>query len=846
MLPNILQSMETILSSFDLLSHPDRTLAEHLHGCGEASRLQLSFKHIVPGQFFTPALLEQMRHLLVYFHDFGKGTDYFALKIIEAIEKELKEPKPDKVGWQAVKKFADSMRPYLDYFDKVKRPDAVREVRRNPNLGNHAQQGAYFVLAAFEYEDIMLRFILLKIILKHHGNLSNFWVDKKGNSQIYLEEDQVELLEKQFARLDFDMYQKILNTQGLKVHKSDWGRIKELVTDSDQIDDERLAFEDKRDIRYFFLQHFLFSLLLSADKGDVKLPKYVPKSDFIRENGLLPEWLIEKYKVKKFGGKIGNKLNDKREEAYQLVAENCRLYAERNFFSITLPTGMGKTFTAYNVAIILQNEYAKQTGGKKPRIVYCLPFTSIIDQNAAILDEILALGKTIDPEINENWLSKNHYLSTYNQVYHERALENQEPEYLTDGWEHEIIVTTFVQMLESIFTNRNSALRKFHNMTNAIFILDEVQNVPPKYYEAIERVFREMASYFNTKFVFVTATQPFLFKDKDAVLELTIGKTEEYFRQLTRIKIDQSLLRANDYQKMDAQVFLETLVADIRENGDKSFLIICNTIAQSRWFFDALEEIFTDAELIYLSSSLLPPVRRWNIRRIKSSKKRKIVVSTQVVEAGVDIDLDVVYRDFAPIDSINQSAGRCNRNDVRGTGVVKLFNLGKHTSIYDSVLMNTTREVLLKYEDEILEGKLFNLNNDYAAAVRSKVTNDSNESQVLIQAMEKLQLELIEEKFSLIEEDHRHYNVFLPCSLAARKAWDTYLNLKGIDDPYERKTKMKNHQPKLLQYITRFPKKKYEPDNPDEFLIYEPNWARWYDLDRGFKLDLKDETIIIF
>lgn len=837
--------MEKTLSSFELISHPDRTLAEHLQGCEEASRLQLSLKYIVPEQFFSQELLERMRHLLVYFHDFGKATDYFAYKIIEAIRKELKEEKPDKPYWHTVKYFAVRMKQYLDHFEQFKQADAAREIWKNQRLGDHSKQGAYFVLAAFEHEDTMLRFILLKIILKHHSNLSNFWVDKSGNKQIHLEEDGIAFLEKQLARHDFDLYQKILNTQRLSACREDWDAIKELVTNGDLIDDEQLAFEDKKDIRYFFLQHFLFSLLLSADKGDVKLPRGVDKSEFIKPNRLLPLWLIQKFKEHEFVGASGSELNEQREEAYQLVAQSCLAHADRHFFSITMPTGLGKTFTAYNAAVIFQNETTKQNGGKIPRIVYCLPFTSIIDQNAAILEEILAFGKTIDPEIQGNWLSKNHYLSNYNETYDERELVNQEPEYLADGWEHEIIVTTFVQLLESIFTNKNSALRKFHNMANAIFILDEVQSVPPRYYEAIETVFRQMAMYFNAKFVFVTATQPFLFKEKDAILELTAGKTEEYFRRLTRIKIDQSLLRANGYKKMDEVEFFEKLVADIEENPEKSFLIICNTIAQSRQFFKALETTFPESDLIYLSSSLLPPMRRWSIRRIKTSKKRKIVVSTQVVEAGVDIDLDVVYRDFAPIDSINQSAGRCNRNAQRGTGVVKLFNLGKHRHIYDSVLMTITQEVLQNFGDEILEGQLYDLNNDYAAAVRRKITDNNDTSQKLIIAMQRLQLETIEDTFQLIEEDRRHYNVFLPCCLAARNAWEKYLEIHEINDPYERKTAMKKHKPRLLQYITRFPKKKYEPDDPKAFLIYEPNWQKWYDLDKGFRIETKDDISFI-
>ncbi len=579
-------------------------------------------------------------------------------------------------------------------------------------------------------------------------------------------------------------------------------------------------------------------MLLSADKGDVQLPRDVDKAEYVKENRLLPDWLIHKFKEKVFGGGKANDLNDQREEAYQLVAKNCLENAEKNFFSITLPTGMGKTFIAYNVGVILQNEYTKQTGGKTPRIVYCLPFTSIIDQNAAILEDILAFGKAIDPRIKENWLSKNHYLSSHNESYDEREFLEQESEYLAEGWEQEIIVTTFVQMLESVFTNKNRALRKFHNMTNAVFILDEVQNVPPKYYEAIETVFREMATYFNTKFVFVTATQPFLFKDKSSVLELTAGKTETYFRQLDRIKLDQSLLQSNDYKPMEVEDFWEILLADLCDNPEKSFLIICNTVAQSRWFFKSLEQAVPEDTLIYLSSSLLPPVRRWKIRQIKKSAGRKIVVSTQVVEAGVDIDLDVVYRDFAPIDSINQSAGRCNRNAVRGTGTVRLFNLGKHKYIYDKVLMTITEEVLRTFEVEILEAQLFDLNNAYAVAVRKKITDDNNVSQKLIIAMQRLDLETIEKDFQLIEEDHRHYNIYLPCCLGARNIWEKYQQISAeITDPYERKRELKRLKPRLLQYITRFPKhKNYTPDDPKAFLIYETNWQKWYDLDKGFAI----------
>ncbi len=838
--------------SHELISHPDRTLSSHLSGCDEGSRLQLEFKYISEEHFFSRKLIEEMRHLLVYFHDFGKGTDYFAAKIIEAIENELYADNPagKSVKNTEVLDLATRLYDYITAFKSGKYKQVRTEMRLNPRLGDHSRQGAYMVLSAFDNPDRVLGFILLKIILKHHGDLTNFWVDKRGNHQIFLDPESPDMinLEKQLSRHDFELYQKILEKQGLKISPEDWIKVRELVTDEYLIDDLQYEFEElPGNLRYFVLQHFLYSLLLSADKGDVKLPGNKSKAEFIKPNRLLPVDLVSGFKSVMFPATSETELDRQREEAYVLVARNVLEYSGKNFFSVTLPTGMGKTFTALNAAIILQNEYASQTSGKTPRIIYCLPFTSIIDQNAAIFERILAYGNTVNPDIKEDWLVKNHYLSSYNETYDDLELVNQEPEYLADGWENEIIVTTFVQFLESIFTNRNSALRKFHNMTNSVVVLDEVQNIPAKYYRVIERVFKDMARFFNTKFVFVTATQPILFSNISDIFELTNGRTETYFRQLCRIQLDQSILQNNSYQPITREEFVEILLADIADNPDKSFLIICNTIALSRWLFEQIEQKFAERELIYLSSSLIPPVRRWKIRKIKKSSNRPIVVSTQVVEAGVDIDLDIVYRDFAPIDSINQSAGRCNRNAKKGTGVVKLFDMGKHKHVYDAVLTTATENVLKKYPAIIPEGLLFDLNNLYAAEIRSKITEKSDIADKLIRNLELLRLEDVADTFKLIEENNRHYNVFLPCCRGAKRVWDEYCRISTeIKNPFERKTAMKKLKPQLLQYVTRFPKNKYQPGNPNSFLVSESDWRYWYDLDTGFKVEPKEDQTIIF
>lgn len=235
------------------------------------------------------------------------------------------------------------------------------------------------------------------------------------------------------------------------------------------------------------------------------------------------------------------------------------------------------------------------------------------------------------------------------------------------------------------------------------------------------------------------------------------------------------------------------------------------------------------------------------IRKIKKDKRRKIVVSTQVVEAGVDIDLDVVYRDFAPVDSINQSAGRCNRNALKGKGKVNLFNLGKHRKIYSPILMSITEEVLKSFGNEIHESQLYDLNIAYASAVRNRITNYNDKSNMLKIAIHQLQLEDIEKEFKLIDEDVRNYNVFLPCCKGAQNVWQKYMTIMEEEkDYFERKRNIKKLKPSLLKYVTRFPKnREYEPNKKDDFLIYEPNWQKWYDLERGFKLHANADISII-
>lgn len=812
-------------SSFKLISHPDRTLEEHLNSCNDISRKLLEMKFI-SDNFFPVSELEKWRKLVVFFHDLGKATDFFQNKIIKATLAE-----------KGNERFIAENRSYIDFFCKEKQANAEKESGTFEALDSHAKIGAYLQLQNCETEDFVIRAVLINIVNRHHGNLPDW--EPQGKNPFFLTESDLEKFTKQIEYLNFDLFSDIIVPQNLKILKDNWQELIKPYQKLLLISKTKRELKNANTYQYFFLQHFLFSLLLSADKGDVMLTK----KNVIVPNIRFQHDLIDNYKQFKFKDSEQKPIDKERENAYREIAKNIKKYSGENFFSITLPTGLGKTFSAYNAAIILQNEIKKYN----PRIIYCLPFTSIIDQNSNVFSEIATHGKI------PNWhIAKHHYLSDYNENYSGENISFPESEYLTEGWEQDFVITTFVQLLESIFTNKNRALRKFHNMANSIIILDEVQNIPPKYYLVIEDIFVKMAEYFNTKFIFVTATQPVVFSE-NKIIELTDpekSKTKEYFNNRERILLNQQILKNNSYQPQEIEDLIDVFQKDIENNPDKSFLFICNTIAQSQFVFNELKKRnFETRRFTYLSGSILPYRRKQLIKLIQrriDNQIPQIIVSTQVVEAGVDIDLDIVYRDFAPLDSINQSAGRCNRNGMKGKGTVKLFNSGK-SKIYDDILMQITENIFKDYGAIIEEHEFYSLNQQYFNKVQEKITLLSDEAEDLKNAIKHLQLETVNDKFNLIKEPVYYHNVFIPYSNKSERVWERYQECFKIENNFERKQEIKKVKPQLLQFVTRFPKNKYEPPThqDDVFLVYVIDWENYYDLNIGFRLDISDKETVL-
>ena len=253
-----------------------------------------------------------------------------------------------------------------------------------------------------------------------------------------------------------------------------------------------------------------------------------------------------------------------------------------------------------------------------------------------------------------------------------------------------------------------------------------------------------MARQYNCYIILVTATMPMLLDTIDLIED-----KEKYFRKLNRIEIIN-----NSESEITLDEFEDIVLEDIRENKDKSFLIVLNTVKSSKNIYKYLKEN-TDRDIIYLSTEIYPKLRLEKINKIKNSDKKYVVVSTQLIEAGVDIDMDIVYRDFSTLDSINQTAGRANRNGVGGKGIVKLYKIVDNDRricnyIYPRYLLNATEEVLDgKY---IIEEKdIYDCNKEYFLKVKNRLSNDTSDE--LLDLIPKLQFKKFRDKFELIEND---------------------------------------------------------------------------------------------
>lgn len=820
--------MKTSFLLSDLKSHPNKLLKDHLFNVGNYCKVTLSSKKLSVEKYIDFDTLQDVAYLIGVTHDFGKATSYFQNYISE------------KDGTKRAK-LKNKPETHHGSISSIFTYCAIREYLQSKNLWDRKY---------YEYLPI-ISFLAVK---RHHGNLQN-----ADDEVIDFDEKDGEILEKQIISIDFvelnEIYTPLLSEINLDFDcRVIENKIMDYVKDLSRREKRLIRnIDEEHTLLFYFITLLLYSILLDADKTDAANLEKIERID-VNEN------IVDEYKELKFRGKRdkNKKINEMRNEIYEEVLSNVeRIDLDKDkILSLNVPTGTGKTLTALSFALKLRKRIESERE-YKPRIIYSLPYLSIIDQNFAVFEDVFETVNKEEP--TSDILLKHHHLSDVVYTRKENEFENVDEDtgkdlLLIEGWNSEIIVTTFIQFFYSLISNRNRAIRKIHNITNSIVILDEVQAIPHKYWLLLNKTIIFFAEHFNTHFILITATQPLIFDDtKEEIIPLVENK-RKYFDSLNRVRLIANL------KPVCIEDFKEILREDLMENSNKDFLVVLNTIASSKDIYEFVKGLnIENVELYYLSTSIIPRERLIRIKKIKEkSARRSIIVSTQLIEAGVDMDADIVYRDFAPLDSINQVSGRCNRNFGDTQGIVKVFILREDKDgrayyphkIYESFIISKTEEVFKEMDkEEIEESEFLRLNENYFEKVN--IGKSEDESNSILEKVERLKFsELLD--FKLIEKDYPEVDVFIEVDEDAKSVWQKYREIKSIDDLKERKKRFFDIKKDFYECVISVPEKYKNLAGFDEktgigyISKIEIEQGNGYDPETGFKRDSADGGTLIF
>lgn len=642
----------------------------------------------------------------------------------------------------------------------------------NGDLKQHGEISAYFAYYMLPKEWKVIGFICVK---RHHGNIdieTSFFVPSNEENLMKIcrnIKSNKDELEKIYGTNIDDFFNVMENGELIKEVRSSYRRR------TSQMKKETIYNVEKD---FIWFQYF-WALLLTADKTQLITGKTFNCKNILCEN------LIRSYKDKirdqlidKFPGIEEKYLFKVRDQIYNTVIEsvsNLNLNKER-IMSINVPTGTGKTISVYGAAFRLSERIRKEFGFI-PNIIYSIPFMSVIDQNYDVLEKIL---KNSSINASSDLILKHHSMSPINYVdSEEKEYRNYDARFLMENWQSTIVTTTFVQMFNALFKSGiNGIMHKFHRLSGSIIILDEVQAIPPEYHLLIEDFFRILTEKFNCFIITVTATKPLFLEGVELV-----KNNKEIFENMNRIVIEN-----HTDEDVDLEVFEEIVEEEIEKNSEKSFLIIMNTVKSALNIYDYLKESkIKKRKILYLSTEIIPLRRLEIINEIKNSRQKYILVSTQLIEAGVDLDFDIIYRDFAPLDCINQSAGRANRNAINGKGIVKIYRIKNKNSkylsnhIYSEALLNASYNIL-KDRDVINESELWTINNEYFMKLREVTKNKCYEQyKEYCEYIKHINLKKIR-KLELIEENNNKIDVIVRYNDEVEKNIKIIENFKEYDE----------------------------------------------------------------
>ncbi|OGB00721.1 MAG: CRISPR-associated helicase/endonuclease Cas3 [Burkholderiales bacterium RIFCSPHIGHO2_12_FULL_61_11] len=407
------------------------------------------------------------------------------------------------------------------------------------------------------------------------------------------------------------------------------------------------------------LVRFLFSCLIDADRVDTA-DFEKPRAAKQRLNGQYVKWtlLIERLEKHLQGFAIQNPVDQIRRN----ISDHCRDGAVRNkgIYTLSVPTGGGKTLASLRFAL----HHAEQH--KMERVIYVIPFTSIIDQNAEVVRAIL------EPTMDDHGrvvLEHHSNLTPEQQGWQEKML--------TDNWDAPVVYTTSVQFLEALFGGGTRGARRMHQLANAVLVFDEIQTLPINCVHIFCNAVNFLVERCGSTVVLCTATQPLLNQvdSSKGALKFThanelMPDVQGLFDDLKRVEVINQRKSGGWFDDDVARLALQ----EVEQSG--SCLVIVNTKKSAQEIYK-LCQASEGPPVYHLSTSMCPAHRKEKLKTIRdllTNELPVICVSTQLIEAGVDVDFGAVIRFTAGLDSIAQAAGRCNRNGRRTAGRVHVVN----------------------------------------------------------------------------------------------------------------------------------------------------------------------------
>jgi CRISPR-associated endonuclease/helicase Cas3 len=510
----------------------------------------------------------------------------------------------------------------------LKRSLNGEKVRRGEEI--HAFQGAKYSLEMIQ--EPLVAEIVANVIAAHHGGLYDGVL--AGEKPLYVKTGMSE------DKLHYAEAKKAFLAENESLLPADLTKqcSAEVIGVCESCEDKKLNL-------YFMLHLFtkaLYSCLVDADRLDAA------GFDMDGElNCVVPDW-------KEYTQRLQKSLNNPKFAAVEaigrvrkIISEQCAKAGERErgIYTLSVPTGGGKTLSSLRFAL----KHAEKH--KLERIIYVIPYLSILDQTAKSIRAALACSEDAD------FILEHH---SNMDIPEDEEAEN-EYKLFTSRWDSPIILTTMVQFLETIYSNRASRLRKFHNMTNSVIIFDEIQALPIKCIHLFNEAINFLHIFGKSTILLCTATQPHLDKVNHPVqlsknsnlVSIPAESVKCFERVLVTNKTKKTVWTLDELAK-----FTKTRLA-----LGKSTLVILNTKTEAKNLYEKCKQF--DCAKAFLTTNLCPAHRRKVLEQVQENldeKRLTLCISTQLIEAGVDISFECLIRAQAGLDSIVQAAGRCNRN----------------------------------------------------------------------------------------------------------------------------------------------------------------------------------------